>query len=168
MNVSCLNSSQADRYSIYLAQRDRRLSWSWWFVIILIWFTCRSLVTHPSTNGAYFEYHLSPVAESLLLYCQTQLCICACVLKTDQTCVEIVSVRNFHDLCLWLFRRGSFDESRSNGIWALRSVHHFWRFSATLWNVHTNFCFSDIFSFWVKNFRGTERRTDGRTDVYDL
>ena len=37
MNVSCLNPSQTDRYSIYLPQRDGRLSWPW------CWLYCKTV-----------------------------------------------------------------------------------------------------------------------------
>jgi len=33
MNAPCLNSSQTGWYSIYLLQRDGKLSWPWWLVI---------------------------------------------------------------------------------------------------------------------------------------
>ena len=103
-----LHPSHSGRYSIYLPQRDGRLSWPRWLVSCYIprWFTRPQMVTHPSTNRA--RCRLTSLIKPMPLTttpCRHS-CVCICVKVIQYVGMLLVSGW-FCSVCDWCDSRAS-------------------------------------------------------------
>jgi len=109
-------SSQAGRYSIYIPQRDGRLSWPGWLVIILRWFNCQN------NNGAQCIATISRETNTLPLLQTATL-----LRRLLVPCSHDNSVKQRECVCLMLTDYGHSTDSATAALeWVAEQLSVLW------------------------------------------